>query len=66
MAIQGSNIINFVNEMSVPINVTRSGDLLDFGQLFKATIDLPKSPTFLGKFRKGVKNLSFSSEFIFG
>ena len=45
--------------MSVPINVTRSGDLLDFGQLFKATIDLPKSPTFLGKFRKGVKIYHF-------
>ena len=48
--------------------MTRSGDLLDFGQLFQAfgnTIDLPKSPTFLGNFCKGVKNLSFSSEINF-
>ena len=31
-----------------------------------ATINLPKSPTFLGNFCKGVKNLSFSSEVILG
>ena len=31
-----------------------------------ATINLPKSPTFLADFCKGVKNLSFSSEIIFG
>ena len=48
-------------------SVTRSGDLLDFGQLLKplATINLPKSPTFFGNFCTGVKNLSFSSEIIF-
>ena len=41
--------------------------LLDFGQLFKAfaTINLPKSPTFLGNFCKGVKIYHFSSEIIF-
>ena len=33
-------------------SVTRLGDLLDFGQLLKplVTINLPKSPTFLGNF----------------
>ena len=50
------------------ISVTRSGDLLDFGQLLKllAAINLPKSPTFLGNFCKGVKIINFSSEIIFG
>ena len=49
-------------------SVTRLGDLLDFGQLFKAlaTINLPKSPTFLGNFCKGVKIFNFSNEIIFG
>ena len=38
-------------------SVTRLGDLLDFGNFLKplATIKLPKSPTFLGNFCKGVK-----------
>ena len=31
-----------------------------------ATINLPKSPTFLGNFCKGVKIFNFSSEIIFG
>ena len=31
-----------------------------------ATINLPKSPTFLGNFCKGVKIYNFSSEIIFG
>ena len=31
-----------------------------------ATINLPKSPTFLGNFCKGVKSYHFSSEIIFG
>ena len=31
-----------------------------------ATINLPKSPTFLGNFYKGVKIFNFSSEIIFG
>ena len=36
---------------NITLSVTRLGDLLHFGQLFKpmATIILPKSPTFLGK-----------------
>ena len=40
-------------------SVTRFCDLLDFGQLFKAldTINLPKSPTVLGNFCVGAKNL---------
>ena len=47
--------------------VTRLGDLLDFGQVLKplATINLPKSPTFLGNFCKGVKIYHFSCEIIF-
>ena len=48
--------------------MTRSGDLLDFGQIFKhlATINLHKSPTFLGNFCKGVKIFKFSCKIIFG
>ena len=51
------------------VSVTRLGDLLHFGQPFKAplaAINLPKSPTFLGNFCKGVKIYHFSSEIIFG
>ena len=56
-------------------SVTRLGDLLHFGQQFKAfrnnskplaTINLPKFPTFLGNFCKGVNIIHFSGEFIFG
>ena len=49
-------------------SVTRLVDLLDFGQFLKplATINLAKSPIFLGKFWKGVKIDHFSSEIIFG
>ena len=48
-------------------SVTREGDLLDFGQLFKAfaKINLPKSSLFLGNFCKGVKIYHFSSGIIF-
>ena len=55
-------------ERSFLASVTSLGDLLDFGQLLKplATIILPKSPTFLGIFCKGVKIYQFSSEIIFG
>ena len=49
-------------------SVTRLGDILDFGQLFKAfaTINLPKSATFLSIFCKGIKIFNISSEIIFG
>ena len=49
-------------------SVTRLGDLLDFLHIFKAlaTINLPKSQTFLGNFCKGVKIFNFSREIIFG
>ena len=45
----------------VSISVARLGNLLDFGQLFKAfgNINLPKSPTFLGNFCKCVKSIIF-------
>ena len=47
---------------------TRLGDLLDFGQLFKAFSNnyFAQSPTFLGTLCKGVKIYHFSSEIIFG
>ena len=47
-------------------SVTRMGNLLDFGQLFKplATIYWPKSPTFLGNSCEGVKIYHISSEII--
>ena len=49
-------------------SVTRLGDLLDFGQLLKplATINLPKSLTFLGNFCKVAKIFNFSCAIIFG
>ena len=43
-------------------SVTRLGNLLHFGIVFKdfvATINLPKSPTFLGKFVKASKSIIF-------
>ena len=48
-------------------SMTRLGDLLVFGQLFKACGNntLPKSPTFLGSFCNGVKICNFSSKIIF-
>ena len=49
-------------------SVTRFGEFLHFGQLLKhlATINLAKSPTFLGNFCIGVKIVHFSSEISFG
>ena len=51
-----------------PSSVTRFGDFWTLGDYLKplATINLPKSPTFLGKISKGVKIFHFSSEIIFG
>ena len=58
----------FRPKWSMTSSVTRLGNLLDFEQLFKAfaTTNLPKSPTFLCNFCKGVKFFHFSSEIIFG
>ena len=49
-------------------SVTRSGDFLTLGNFLKslATINLPKSSTFLGNFCKVVKIYNFSSEIVFG
>ena len=49
-------------------SVTRFGEFLHFGQLLKhlATINLAKSPTFLGNFCKGFKIYHFFSEINFG
>ena len=48
----------------ITTSVTRLGDLLDFGQLLKplATINLPKSSTFLDNFCEGVIIYHFSNE----
>ena len=55
-------------DSSVEISVARLGDLLDYGQLFKAfgSYHWPKSSTFLGIFCKDVKIYHFSNEIIFG
>ena len=59
----------------VHLQCDQIGRLFVLWQLFKAfsnhlkplaTITLPKSPTFLGNFCKGVKIYHFSSEIIFG
>ena len=50
-------------------SVIRSGDLLNFGQLFKAFVQqliCPNLRTFLGNFCKCVKIYHFSSEMILG
>ena len=53
--------------LSVASSVTRLDELLNFGQLKPlATINLPKSLTFLGNFCKGVKIYHFSSKNIYG
>ena len=54
--------------MGTETSVTRLGNLLDFGQILKplSTINLPKSPTFLGTVCEGVKIYHFSNEIIFG
>ena len=45
--------------------MTRSGDFLDFGQLFWQQLICPNLPAFLGNFRKGVKIYHFYSEITF-
>ena len=62
------NYDSTVSRVSKPTSVTRVGDFLHFGQLLKlfATMNLPKSPTFLGNFSKGAKIIDFSNEIIFG
>ena len=53
--------------MPMEASVNRLGDLLDFGQVFKALgNNLPESLTLLGNFCKGVKIYHFSGEIIFG
>ena len=55
-------------KIALKVSVARLGDILDFGQLFKASgkINLPQSSPFLGNFCKGVKIIHFSSDTIFG
>ena len=52
--------------MEDAISVTRLGDLLDKFSKPLATINFPKSSTFLGNFCKGVKIYPFSRAIIFG
>ena len=49
-------------------SVTRVGDFCTLGNFLKpfATMNLPKSPTFLGNFCKGAKIIQFSNEILFG
>ena len=49
-------------------SVTRLSKLLHFGQLFKPCGNnyLPKSPTFLGNFCKGVRIVTLFIDIIFG
>ena len=60
--------LKYVSIWSILTSVTRLGNLLAFGQLLKplATINFPKSLTFLGNFCKGVKIYHFSSEIVLG
>ena len=57
-----------VARMFIAFSVTRWGNLLNIGQLFKACgkIFLPKSSIFLGNFCKIAKIFYFASEIIFG
>ena len=52
----------------LPTSVTRFGDLLNFGQLFKASGNnyFAQLAYILGNFCKGVKTFNFTSEIIFG
>ena len=62
--IKGNKAISSVKNSQVTGSVTRLGDLLDFGQLFK----LPKNVGVLDKLivDKDVKIYYFSSDIIFG
>ena len=66
LTVGGSITIRLVSSLHLTASlhtasVTRLGNLLDFGQLLKplVTINLPKSPTFLGNFVKVSKSLIF-------
>ena len=56
---------NFANWDHVHIDSSQRDQTWRFFALW-ATINLPKSPTFLGNFCKGVKIFNFSSKIIFG
>ena len=60
-------VANRTAEWNEGSSVTRLGNLLDFGQVLKpsATMNLSKSPIFLGNFCKGVEIYHFCSEIIF-
>ena len=56
------------NSSNVLSSVTRLGDFYTLGNVSKprAIISLPKSPTNLGNFSKGVKIFHFTREILFG
>ena len=58
---ESEKVKNSLFKVLVLGSVTRFGDLLHFGQLFKArgTIILPKLPTVLGNFVKVSKSVIF-------
>ena len=63
------NLSDQIAQLFWPIcSVTRFGDFLDFGQLFKAFDNnyFAQISHFLGNFCKGVTIYHFSSEIIFG
>ena len=63
-----SRALEMVNGQFLSRNDARQCDQIGLWQLLKPwpTINLLKSPTFLGSFFKGVKIFPFSSEIIFG
>ena len=67
---EGSNPhLAFIANTTFEGSVTRFGDLFGLWANFQslwATINLPKSPTFLGNFCKGVNIFNFSGKIIFG
>ena len=63
---RGQAIIAYpLSNLQPKVSVTRLGDLLDFSKP-SATINLPKSPTFLDNLRKGAKIFNFWNKIIFG
>ena len=60
--------MTLISTFSVPSSVTRLGDLLHFGQLFKASSNnyFAKIAHIFGNFCIGVKIFQFSSEIIIG
>ena len=64
---QGCKVVGFTKPTKITASVTRLGDLLYFGQLFKACANNYFAQiAFLDNFCKGVKMFHISSGIIFG